>query len=73
MSITCMDIPRIICSAIIPLGVLDLTRLMFYTTQPLGVFFQVGCGYEFWICLLLTIFCLYIPGLIYAIYIIVTR
>ncbi|KAH6804240.1 Low temperature and salt responsive protein family [Perilla frutescens var. hirtella] len=34
---------------------------------PLGVFLKFGCGVEFWICLLLTLFG-YIPGIIYAIY-----
>ncbi|GAQ85970.1 hypothetical protein KFL_002630136 [Klebsormidium nitens] len=32
---------------------------------PLGVFVRYGCGFEFWICLLLT-FLGYIPGVIYA-------
>ncbi|KAK9127255.1 hypothetical protein Syun_016052 [Stephania yunnanensis] len=37
---------------------------------PIGVFLRYGCGIEFWIDLLLT--CLgYIPGIIYAIYVIV--
>ncbi|PRQ42528.1 putative proteolipid membrane potential modulator [Rosa chinensis] len=36
---------------------------------PLGVFLKFGCKVEFWICVLLTIFG-YIPGIIYAIYII---
>ncbi|KAG7030774.1 Hydrophobic protein RCI2A, partial [Cucurbita argyrosperma subsp. argyrosperma] len=35
---------------------------------PLGVFLRYGCGVEFWICLLLTILG-YIPGIIYAIYV----
>ncbi|GAQ85971.1 hydrophobic protein [Klebsormidium nitens] len=37
---------------------------------PLGVFFRYACGIEFWICLLLTILG-YIPGILYAIYVIV--
>ncbi|KAE8647966.1 uncharacterized protein LOC101203086 [Cucumis sativus] len=37
---------------------------------PLGVFLRYGCGVEFWICLLLTILG-YIPGIIYAIYVLV--
>ncbi|XP_024379554.1 salt stress-induced hydrophobic peptide ESI3 [Physcomitrium patens] len=37
---------------------------------PLGVFFKYNCGVEFWICLLLTILG-YIPGIIYALYVIV--
>ncbi|MGJ2483431.1 YqaE/Pmp3 family membrane protein [Salmonella enterica subsp. enterica serovar Paratyphi A] len=35
---------------------------------PLGVFLRFGCRAEFWICLLLTILG-YLPGIIYAIYI----
>ncbi|KAI5078684.1 hypothetical protein GOP47_0006355 [Adiantum capillus-veneris] len=35
---------------------------------PLGVFLRYGCGIVFWICLLLTILG-YIPGIIYAIYV----
>ncbi|XP_023639589.1 uncharacterized protein LOC111830941 [Capsella rubella] len=37
---------------------------------PVGVFLRYGCGVEFWICLLLTILG-YIPGIIYAIYVLV--
>ncbi|KAG6553525.1 hypothetical protein Mapa_004437 [Marchantia paleacea] len=37
---------------------------------PLGVFLKFGCRIEFWICLLLTI-CGYVPGIIYAIYVLV--
>ncbi|KAG6545350.1 hypothetical protein Mapa_013199 [Marchantia paleacea] len=37
---------------------------------PLGVFLKYGCRLEFWICLLLTILG-YIPGIIYAIYVLV--
>ncbi|CAJ2631790.1 unnamed protein product [Trifolium pratense] len=36
---------------------------------PLGVFLKFGCEVEFWICLVLTLFG-YLPGIIYAIYII---
>ncbi|CAL5402000.1 unnamed protein product [Camellia sinensis] len=36
---------------------------------PLGVFLKFGCEVEFWICLLLTLFG-YLPGILYAIYII---
>ncbi len=52
-----MDVIRIILSVIIP---------------PLGVFLQVGLGAQFWLNVLLTLLG-YIPGLIHAIYIIVTR
>ncbi|KAG6550868.1 hypothetical protein Mapa_007482 [Marchantia paleacea] len=37
---------------------------------PLGVFLKFGCQIEFWICLLLTLLG-YIPGIIYAIYVLV--
>ncbi|KAL4636375.1 hypothetical protein ACB092_03G003000 [Castanea dentata] len=36
---------------------------------PLGVFLRFGCEVEFWICLLLTLFG-YLPGILYAIYVI---
>ncbi|KAL3747360.1 hypothetical protein ACJRO7_016183 [Eucalyptus globulus] len=36
---------------------------------PLGVFLKFGCQVEFWICVLLTILG-WIPGIIYAIYVI---
>ncbi|AAG50736.1 UPF0057 membrane protein [Arabidopsis thaliana] len=35
---------------------------------PVGVFLRYGLGLEFWVCLLLTLFA-FIPGLIYAIYV----
>ncbi|KAH9546416.1 hypothetical protein CY35_12G094100 [Sphagnum magellanicum] len=37
---------------------------------PLGVFFKYGCGLEFWVCVLLTLI-LYVPGLLFALYVIV--
>ena len=52
-----MDILRIILAILIP---------------PLGVFMQVGIGAQFWINLVLTMLG-YIPGIIHAIYIILTR
>lgn len=52
-----MDIIRIILSIIIP---------------PVGVFLQVGFGLQFWVNVLLTIFG-YVPGLIHALYIILSR
>ncbi len=52
-----MDILRIILSVIIP---------------PLGVFLQVGLGFQFWLNILLTLLG-YIPGLIHAIWIIAKR
>ncbi|KAL9237565.1 hypothetical protein vseg_012097 [Gypsophila vaccaria] len=36
---------------------------------PLGVFLKYGCEMEFWICLILTFFG-YLPGIIYAVYVI---
>ena len=52
-----MDILRIIVAIFIP---------------PLGVFLQVGLGRDFWINLILTLI-FYFPGLIHALYIILTR
>lgn len=52
---------------------MDLIRIIFsILIPPLGVFLQVGIGLQFWINILLTILG-YIPGVIHAIYIIVTR
>ncbi|GAB3670890.1 YqaE/Pmp3 family membrane protein [Salinisphaera aquimarina] len=52
-----MDVIRILLSILIP---------------PLGVFLQVGIGLQFWVNILLTLLG-YIPGVIHAVYIIVTR
>ena len=52
-----MDVVRIILSILVP---------------PLGVFLQVGLGGQFWLNVLLTILG-YIPGVIHAIYIILSR
>ena len=52
-----MDLIRIILSVLIP---------------PLGVFLQVGLGLHFWLNIILTLLG-YLPGLIHAIWIIVTR
>ncbi|MBY6157184.1 YqaE/Pmp3 family membrane protein [Pseudooceanicola nitratireducens] len=52
-----MDILRILIAIFIP---------------PLGVFLQVGLGGAFWLNLLLTILG-YIPGILHAVYIILTR
>ncbi len=52
-----MDILRVILSILLP---------------PVGVFLQVGFGAHFWINILLTILG-YFPGLIHAIWIIVSR
>ena len=52
-----MDVIRILLSILLP---------------PLGVFLQVGIGMHFWLNILLTLLG-YVPGLVHAIYIIVTR
>lgn len=51
----------------------DIIRIIFsILIPPLGVFLQVGIGIQFWINVVLTLLG-YIPGVIHAIYIIVTR
>uniref|UniRef100_K3WXQ7 Protein Ric1 n=1 Tax=Globisporangium ultimum (strain ATCC 200006 / CBS 805.95 / DAOM BR144) TaxID=431595 RepID=K3WXQ7_GLOUD len=57
MAVTCGDIPRVICSVLIP---------------PVGVYFQVGCNKDLAINVLLTILG-YVPGVIHAVYIIVSE
>lgn len=52
-----MDIIRILLAILLP---------------PLGVFLQVGIGLHFWLNILLTLLG-WIPGVIHAIYIILTR
>ena len=52
-----LDILRLICAFFFP---------------PLGVFLQVGLGVHFWINLPLTFFG-WIPGIVHAVYIILTR
>ncbi|KAA8985482.1 YqaE/Pmp3 family membrane protein [Halospina sp. K52047b] len=52
-----MDVVRLILSILLP---------------PLGVFFQVGLGLQFWINIVLTLFG-YLPGVIHAVYIIARR
>ncbi len=52
-----MDILRIIIAILLP---------------PLGVFLQVGIGAHFWLNILLTLFG-YVPGIIHAIWIILSR
>lgn len=51
------DIIRILCAIFIP---------------PLGVFLQVGLGTQFWLNLILTLL-LFIPGMIHALWVILTR
>lgn len=52
-----MDILRIILAILLP---------------PLGVFLQVGIGGHFWLNILLTLFG-YVPGIIHAIWVILSR
>lgn len=52
-----MDVIRIIIALFIP---------------PLGVFLQVGLGMHFWLNILLTLLG-FIPGVIHAIWVIVTK
>ena len=49
-----MDFIRILLSILLP---------------PLGVFFQVGIGPQFWLNVLLTLLG-YVPGLVHAVYVI---
>lgn len=39
---------------------------------PVGVFFEVGLGLHFWLNILLTI-CGFVPGIIHAVYVILSR
>ena len=52
-----MDVVRILLAIILP---------------PLGVFLQVGIGLHFWVNILLTLLG-YIPGIIYAIWVIIKK
>lgn len=52
-----MDFIRVLLSVLVP---------------PLGVFFQVGIGGQFWLNILLTILG-YIPGVVHAVWIIARR
>jgi uncharacterized membrane protein YqaE (UPF0057 family) len=52
-----LDILRIILAIILP---------------PLGVFLQVGIGGHFWLNILLTLLG-YIPGIVHALYVILSR
>ncbi|RRV04794.1 YqaE/Pmp3 family membrane protein [Pseudomonas sp. v388] len=52
---------------------MDIIRIIFaILLPPLGVFLQVGLGGAFWLNILLTLLG-YIPGIIHAVYIIVSR
>ena len=51
----------------------DVVRILLaILLPPVGVFLQVGLGAQFWINILLTLLG-YVPGIIHAVYIIVTR
>ena len=52
-----MDILRIILAILLP---------------PLGVFLQVGIGFHFWLNIVLTILG-YVPGIIHALWVILTK
>ncbi|MFO7718416.1 MAG: YqaE/Pmp3 family membrane protein [Thermodesulfobacteriota bacterium] len=52
---------------------MDLLRILLaIVLPPLGVFFQVGLKWPFWINILLTLFG-YIPGIVHAVWIIAKR
>jgi uncharacterized membrane protein YqaE (UPF0057 family) len=51
------DMIRILCAILLP---------------PLGVFLQVGIGLQFWLNILLTLLG-YIPGIIHALWVILSR
>ncbi len=52
---------------------MDLVRILIaILLPPLGVFLQVGIGGAFWLNILLTLLG-YIPGVIHAIYVILSR
>ncbi|MCC6142840.1 MAG: YqaE/Pmp3 family membrane protein [Candidatus Hydrogenedentes bacterium] len=54
-------------------GTKDVVRIILaILLPPLGVLLQVGLGLHFWINILLTLLG-YIPGIIHALYIILTR
>lgn len=51
----------------------DLLRILLSVLlPPLGVFFRVGLGLQFWINILLTLFG-YFPGVIHAVWVISRR
>ena len=52
---------------------LDMVRLLIAVfIPPLGVFLEVGIGLHFWLNLVLTLFG-YIPGIIHAVWVILSR
>jgi uncharacterized membrane protein YqaE (UPF0057 family) len=56
-TVTATDILKILCAILLP---------------PLGVFLEVGFKGHFWLNLLLTLLG-YIPGIVHALYVILTR
>lgn len=51
----------------------DILRILLaILLPPLGVFLQVGLGTQFWLNVLLTLLG-YIPGIIHALYVILSR
>ncbi|CAP25541.1 Protein CBG04922 [Caenorhabditis briggsae] len=57
MGLTCGDIPKFICALIFP---------------PIGVLIETGCDKHLVICILLTLLG-YLPGIIYACYVIIDK
>lgn len=54
-------------------GISDIFKIILAVIlPPLGVFFEVGLSKHFWINLLLTLFG-YIPGIIHALWVILTK
>lgn len=54
-------------------GSADVLRILIaILLPPLGVFLEVGLGLHFWLNILLTIMG-YIPGIIHAVWVIVTK
>ena len=49
-----------------------LKILLAILLPPVGVFLEVGLGLHFWLNIVLTLFG-YVPGIIHAVYIILTR
>jgi len=51
----------------------DVVRILLAVLlPPLGVFFQVGLGFHFWLNIVLTL-CGFLPGIVHALYIILSR
>lgn len=51
----------------------DILRILLAVLlPPVGVFMQVGIGFQFWLNIVLTLLG-YIPGIIHAVWVILTR